>query len=262
MRSSLFIFIALLAFTKVVAAEDPKPLRVLIITGGCCHDYDHQGQILAHGIKERCNAACTVLQEIDNGTAAKISLYENPNWAKGFDVVIHDECFSDAKEIEWMEKILKPHKEGVPAVMLHCAMHCYRAPTDEWFKFAGITSPGHGSHYAYEVKNLKPAHPIMKGFGEKWQTPKEELYYCDKVWPNATPLGEAFSTNRKANQTCIWTNMYGNTRVFGTTIGHFTETVATPQYLDLVTRGLLWTCNKLDDDGKPIAGYEPKKKSL
>ena len=47
--------------------------------------------------------------------------------------------------------------------------------------------------------------------------------------------------------------------MFGTTIGHYTETVASPQYLDLVTRGLLWACNKLDDEGKPAKGYEPKK---
>jgi hypothetical protein len=31
-------------------------------------------------------------------------------------------------------------------------------------------------------------------------------------------------------------------------------------YLDLVTRGLLWACNKLDDDGKPKPGYGPAKK--
>ena len=259
MRFTLLFAILLTTIPRTATAEDPKPLRVLIITGGCCHDYDQQGRILAYGITQRCNAACTLLQEIDNGTAAKIPIYENPDWAKGFDVVVHDECFSDANETAWLEKILKPHKDGIPAVVLHCAMHSYRAPTDEWFKFVGITSPRHGAHYAFEVKNLKSEHPVMKGFGEKWQTPKEELYYCDKVWPNATPLGEAFSTDRNANQTCIWTNLYCNTRVFGTTIGHYTETVATPQYLDLITRGLLWTCKKLDDNGKPLPGYEPKK---
>jgi type 1 glutamine amidotransferase len=256
MKNLLCIAMGLVLMSSaLVRAEENKPIKVLIITGGCCHDYDNQGRVLAHGIKQRCKASCTVLQEIDNGVAAKIPLYENPDWAKGYDVVIHDECFADVKEVEWLEKVVKPHKEGVPAVVLHCAMHCYRAPTDEWFKFVGITSPGHGGHYPFEVKNLKPEHPIMKGFGEKWQTPKEELYFCDKVWPNTEPLAEAFSTDRNANQTCIWTGKYGDTRVFGTTIGHYTETVASKEYLDLVTRGLLWTVNKLGDDGQPIEGY-------
>ena len=44
-----------------------------------------------------------------------------------------------------------------------------------------------------------------------------------------------------------WTNRYmGKTRVFATTLGHNNETVADPRYLDLVTRGLLWSVNKLD----------------
>ena len=45
-----------------------------------------------------------------------------------------------------------------------------------------------------------------------------------------------------------WTNTYnGKTRVFGTTLGHNTRTVADGRYLDLVTRGLLWAVDKLDD---------------
>ncbi|MCA9152118.1 MAG: discoidin domain-containing protein, partial [Planctomycetales bacterium] len=37
-------------------------------------------------------------------------------------------------------------------------------------------------------------------------------------------------------------------RSFSTTIGHNTETVRDPRYLDLITRGLLWACDKLNDD--------------
>ena len=55
-----------------------------------------------------------------------------------------------------------------------------------------------------------------------------------------------------------WTNTYNEkTRVFATTLGHNNETVADPRYLDLVTRGLLWSTDKLDDEGKPKAGYGP-----
>ena len=37
------------------------------------------------------------------------------------------------------------------------------------------------------------------------------------------------------------------TRVFATTLGHNNATVEDPRYLDLVTRGLLWSCDKLND---------------
>src|SRR5690606_35420797 len=52
-----------------------------------------------------------------------------------------------------------------------------------------------------------------------------------------------------------WTNTYGKGRVFGTTIGHHNETIATEEYLDLVTRGLLWTAQKLTADGSPAPGF-------
>jgi hypothetical protein len=31
--------------------------------------------------------------------------------------------------------------------------------------------------------------------------------------------------------------------------------VADPRYLELITRGLLWSIGKLNDDGTPFAGY-------
>ena len=59
----------------------------------------------------------------------------------------------------------------------------------------------------------------------------------------------------------VWSNEYGanKTRVFSTTIGHNNATVEDARYLDLVTRGVLWACGKLDDNGQPAAGYGPKK---
>ena len=52
-----------------------------------------------------------------------------------------------------------------------------------------------------------------------------------------------------------WGNDYGKTRVFSTTIGHNNATVADSRYLELVTRGLLWACGKLDAEGNPLPGY-------
>ena len=33
-----------------------------------------------------------------------------------------------------------------------------------------------------------------------------------------------------------------------------------PVFLDLVARGLLWSCGKLDEAGKPLPGYESRQK--
>ena len=58
----------------------------------------------------------------------------------------------------------------------------------------------------------------------------------------------------------IWTNLYaGKAKVFSTTLGHNTETCQDPRFLDLLTRGLLWSTGHLTDDGKPAPGFEARK---
>ena len=79
----------------------------------------------------------------------------------------------------------------------------------------------------------------------------------------AKPLarGKQASKARTAPTTVVvWTNTYnGKAKVFATTLGHNNETVGDPRYLDLVTRGLLWSTGHLTEDGKPAPGYEAKK---
>ncbi|QDV30854.1 Trehalose utilization [Planctopirus ephydatiae] len=234
---------------QTTAPKAAKTLKALLVTGGCCHDYQRQKKILTEGISARANVQWEIVHQGGSSTNAKIPLYENPDWAKGFDVVVHNECFADIPDASWTQKILAPHKAGLPAVVIHCAMHCYRDKTDEWFKFLGVTSHGHGAHYAFEVVNAVPEHPIMKGFGNKWMTPKGELYNIAKIGETTTPLAYGKSSAKK-DECVIWVNEYGDkkTRVFGTTVGHYAEEMQDPVFLNYVTRGLLWSADKLNDD--------------
>ncbi len=236
-----------------------KPLRGLLITGGCCHDYPGQVTILTNGLSQRVNITWDVVLDPDSsGTQHRVSVYDRQDWAARYDVVIHNECYSDEKDPAWLERIVRPHREGVPAVVIHCAAHCYRAPTNEWFRFIGVTSHGHGSHFDYAMTNVAPGHPIMLGFPGTWHTPKEELYNITSVEPTATPLATGWSPETKTGEVNVWVNTYGKARVFGTTVGHYNHTMQEPLYLDLVARGLLWACGKLTDEGKPAFGYGPK----
>jgi hypothetical protein len=108
---------------------------------------------------------------------------------------------------------------------------------------------------------------------DNWMTIKEELYNNIQVLtgkPLATgkqmvkpkakkgePPPAADAPAKEENAVVMWTNEYGEkkTRIFSTTIGHNTETVKDPRYIDLVTRGLLWVTGKLGDDGKVTEGY-------
>ena len=119
MKLSRVLFFLFVCSQSVVAANDP--LRVLLLTGGCCHDYPRQKEILPQGISARTTIPIEWTVLIDNN--AKMAVHKVTNWADGYDVVVHNQCHADLKDKEWVEKILKPHKAGVPAVTIHCAMH-------------------------------------------------------------------------------------------------------------------------------------------
>jgi len=256
-----------------LAAEPATPLQALLITGGCCHDYSRQKLILSEGVSARANVKWTLVQEGGNGTRRQNiqqSIYQNPDWAKGFDIVVHNECFADDADPEYIERVLAPHRSGTPAIVIHCTMHTFRAlKTDAFREFLGVTSTHHGPQHPLDVKNLQPDHPIMKGFPVIWTTGNEELYAIDKLWPRTVALAQAADKKKDASgawvdtpkqNTVIWVNTYGMGRVFGTTIPHNNKTMEDPVYLAMFTRGLLWACDKLDASGKPRPGYEASAK--
>lgn len=262
----VFLPLALLALLGVTVATPDEtkdsnpvePIKALMITGGCCHDYEAQKTILSGGIGARANVQWTIVHEGGKSRDHKVSIYSKPDWTKDYDVIMHNECFGAVKDDAFVEALAKAH-EDTPAVVLHCTMHSYRsAPkgAEEWRKFLGVTSVNHGKHKEITMKNLKPDHPVMKGFPAQWTTPKGELYRIKKLWDTATPLAEGTSFETEKH-ICVWVNEYGakKSRVFGTTVGHHNETMLEDTYLDLVTRGLLWAAGKLQDDGTAAAGY-------
>src|SRR5205823_6656647 len=57
------LVLLLCALPTLRAAEDAKPLRALLVCGGCCHDYEHQKHILGDGISARANVEFTIVHE-------------------------------------------------------------------------------------------------------------------------------------------------------------------------------------------------------
>ncbi len=284
--------LAALTFTSTLFAADAKPLKVLLITGGCCHDYKKQKDILKNGIESRINAEVTQIHTDDGEPGAdgkpqmtkpKLPIYGNPDYAKGFDVIIHDECAADIKDVDTVKGVLKPHMDGIPGVNLHCAMHCYRVgnpgtpqkagtPEALWFDYLGLQSSAHGPQEPITISYTAKDSPITKSL-ENWTTIKEELYNNIQITTGKELAKGAQVVSKKKKQAdgtetveektteslVAWTNVYNDkTRVFSTTIGHNNATVEDARYLDLVTRGVLWATGKLGDDGKIAAGYSKK----
>ena len=239
-------------------AQDPKPLKILLITGGCCHDYAAQKDILKAGIEKRLHATVDQVHTDDKSTKPPLAIYGNPDYAKGYDLVIHDECAAAISDEAVIAGVLSPHRHGIPGVNLHCAMHCYRignagepavagTPHGWWFEYLGLQSSGHGPQQPIEITHLDKANPISQG-QPNWTTVNEELYNNIQVFDSATPIARGKQsyvakdgTPKESDYVVAWTNLYQNkTRVFSTTIGHNNTTVQDDRYLDLVSRGIVW----------------------
>lgn len=270
MRSLLLLLTALLLVSgSIGAGEASSPLRALLVIGGCCHDYALQKDILKKGLEKRIHVTVDIAYSADATTKPALPILGDPHYAKGYDVVIHDECAADIADPTLIRAVLAPHQAGVPGVNLHCAMHSYRiGPPEEpaaagseralWFEFLGLQSSRHGPQLPIEIEWTNPDHPILQGL-TAWTTGKEELYDTIQLLPTAKPLanGRQIVRGREVNSVVAWTNLYRGTRVFSTTIGHNTETVSDDRYLDLVARGLLWACGRLGDAKQPQVTMEP-----
>lgn len=241
------LILLLFVFNKLFACglTKEKQFRVLLITGGCCHNYTFQTQVLKDALAKYKKADWTVVSEGGTATKAILPLFNDSNWAKGYDVIIHNECFADTQDSEYIKKITQAHFAGVPAVVIHCAMHTYRsAKTDDWREFLGVTSYRHDHQSLYPVKKVEGKHPIMNKFPDNWISPKDELYIIEKIGPNTKILATSVSEKNGKIHPVIWTNQYGKARVFGTTFGHSDDTFKDTVFIDLLVRGILWAANK------------------
>jgi type 1 glutamine amidotransferase len=266
-----------------------RPIRALLVIGGGSHDYAKQKDIIVAGISARANVEWKVAYDPAGSNMHANPVYANPDWAAGFDVVVHDESCGKVTDLALVRRIIKPHRDGLPAVMLHSAMHCFRTEgwpkeVTPWFELTGLQTTGHGPQFPIAVHFSDAKNPITAGF-QDWTTIHEELYNnaAGKLLPTAHELArgkqkvpvrpakaksgqssgeekpkDADAKEKLEDNVVVWTNLYNDkTRVFGTTLGHNNETVADPRYLDLVARGLLWSVGKLDD-----AHLKPAKQSL
>jgi hypothetical protein len=222
------------------------PVNAMIVTGGCCHDYTGQSKVLMDTLNAVMPINWTVVQGMSSLPDGKLPLYENPDWAKGMDIVIHNECWANGDlPAQIRQNITRP---SVPRMFFHCTLHSYRVMTDDsWRELIGMTSRRHTRAHNILLKWAE-GDPITDGL-PPFVTPIDELYVIEKVWPNTKALATAVSPEA-GNPTfpLVWTHEYRGSRIFGTSLGHGNETFHANQFKELFTRGFRWALKK-----EPIA---------
>ena len=230
-----------------------KPLKVLLIASGGYHDYKTLAPFLSTNLSQRVNAAVDVKFGLE--------LMANPKFADAYDAVVYDVCEDETSDAN-IENVLSVIRDGKPAVMVHCSIHAFRKSPriGEWETLCGMRSKVHDAFGPFTVNKLDPASAITKSFPDHWTTPGDELYQTISIDPHSHQLLKARSPRDGRTHVVCWTYQFGQGRVFCTTLGHDMKTTATPEYLGLLARGLLWSCSKLEPDGRPSPGYAPAAK--
>ncbi len=266
-RFSLIV-LGLLTFvltSPLVRAEDAaktKPIKVLFISGGGYHDYAGLSPFLTKEIANRANIEFEILRGSNDGNKIP-AILKDPKLGEGYDAIIYDLCYGADQHpsAEVYSQVFEVTKAGKPTVLVHCAMHCFR-PAKDWAEFAGMRTHRHEAFGPFPVHPADKNDPIVNGWPEDWTTKGDELYVTDETYPETRKLLIAVSPHEKdkdgnpKENVVAWQHTLGKGRVFGTTLGHDMKTAADAKYLQLLTNGLLWSCDKLDDSGKPKAGYE------
>jgi len=249
MKKLLQILITFTFFFGTLSAAE-KPLKGILITGGCCHDYAKQKNIISEGISKRVPVKWEIYFEMNQQKSKEY--LSKKGWADPYDFVVWNHCFAHEADTDFIGSLAAIHKEGKPALALHCAMHSYHwkvaQPKDGekvWPAFLGVSSRGHGPKRQIKVTKVKGKedHPVIKDLPDGWTTPEGELYNVQRVL-TAEVLAHGENGVAKEPQACIWVNQYGKARIFGTTIGHHNSTMSTKEYLDLLGNAVKWV-NKL-----------------
>ncbi|WP_197168022.1 ThuA domain-containing protein [Neorhodopirellula pilleata] len=229
------------------ASGEPTAVKALLICGGCCHDYQNQKEIISEGLSKSVGPIDWTIIQYAGEREVHADVYQSKDWIKGFDLVVHNECFGGVTDPDFVKGIVAAHVENqIPAMVIHCSMHSYRnsSAADTWRNFLGVTSVRHEKSkqsMLVEPTAAGKSHPVLASLGgENWETVNGELYIINQVWPGATVLATAFSNETNKAEPVIWTNQVEGTRVFGTTIGHHNETMLDPKYQSILADGWKW----------------------
>ncbi|MCH1496149.1 MAG: ThuA domain-containing protein [Rubripirellula sp.] len=221
-------------------------IKVLLITGGCCHDYQNQKKLIRDGLsKTHRNLDWTIL-EYGSERDLKVDVYQSKDWIGDYDLVIHNECYGGVEDSEFVKGIVNGHvSSGIPAMVIHCSMHSYRnsPAADHWRSLLGVTSRRHERlKRSLRVEATKGG--VAFGFdsilGDGWDTPNGELYIIEKVWPETDVLATAYSNETMKPEPVVWLNRHEGVKVFGISLGHHNETIESEAWQRMVSKGFDW----------------------
>jgi len=261
--------------------QEVAPIRALYITdySAFWHDYQRQQASLQAGISRFVNVEFSV---VGKDPLDALRLMSEPNFSAGYDVIIYNMCFKDDLDLERIDNIISQTRDlGVPAVLIHCAMHSFQGTSENrpqnaqalrvaeanwaamyperdfpyWWQFTGIDTTEKNQTRSMHAERVEQTHPITTWLPEQIVSNRDQLYRNLEVKEGVTPLYTAYDQRARRHHVVAWTHQVGAGRVFATTLGHDDNTTALWSYHHLIANGIAYVTGKLEDNGIPTMGY-------
>jgi uncharacterized protein len=212
----------------LATAKEPTPLKLLFLGDNGHHKpFDRYRQLQMAFAKRGIDVEYT-----DSVKAL------DPKVLEKFDGLI---VFANTDEIkpEQEKALLDYVASGKGFIPLHCASFCFRNSKD-YVELVGAQFKSHTTGI-FRTEQGDTSHPIIKGYQpfESWDETYVHTAHNEK---DRTVLEYRVEGQKKEPWT--WVRTPGKARVFYTAWGHDERTWSNPGFLNLVERGVRWSCGK------------------
>ena len=241
--------------------------RVLYVTHEPGRWHDYSAQLAAfRGLAEEAGWQLSVATGDVDETMAFL---RSTDFAAGQDAIVYNVCFADSRDLEAMTNLIaQTEQHGVPALLVHCAMHSWwdtfkkgkpipgnalgkarahrkvlkqwqaqhpETPLPAWGDFTGVASTRHGPKEPISLAaadDAVPAALIPPGY----RTTDTELYNNHYITPDVTPL--LMGTQDDDTAIVMWRAPRGKGSVYGLTLGHDDGEWQDPVFLGIIRFGV------------------------
>jgi len=169
---------------------------------------------------------------------------------KSLDLIVHVFTMSDIKP-EQERNLEEAVKSGVGLAGWHGGLaDAHRSNVEYEFMVGGQWVAHPGGVIDYDVDITKPGDPIVKGLKPRFPMTSEQYYMqvdpAVEVLATTTFTGQYAPWIKGVVMPVVWKKMYGQGRVFYTSLGHVAADFNVPEAREIVKRGLLWAARAIE----------------
>ena len=234
------------------AQQPPAKKKVLIVWGGWPgHEPKQTVDVFAPWLAE---------QGFDVEISSSLDSYLDAEKMKGLSLIV--QAVTMGTITPQQERGLRDAvRGGVGLAGWHGGLaDSFRANPEYEFMVGGSWVAHPGNIIDYTVNITKRDDPIMKGLPDFKMRSEQYYMLVDpgvEVLATTTFSGETLPAIKGVVMPVVWRKMYGQGRVFNSTLGHVAADFSVVEAKEIIKRGMLWAARVTGDEPIPTNPYRP-----